>query len=61
MIPLKLELSYSSVFLNLPIKQLAFFESWIIASKTEEIFLTEHSENFELLGRSPLVADANMI
>lgn len=42
-------------------KQLTFLLSCIMASKTEDIFLMEHSENFELFGRSPLVADANII
>jgi hypothetical protein len=32
-----------------------------MASKTEEMFRTEQSENFELFGRSPLVAEANII
>lgn len=32
-----------------------------MASNTFEILPTEHPENFELLGRSPLVAEANII
>jgi len=47
--------------LDLHIKQLDFFWSYKMASSTEEIFLTEQSENLELLGRSPLVAEANMM
>ena len=42
-------------------KQLYFLVSCMMASKTDEIFLTEHSENLELFGLSPLVADANIM
>lgn len=49
------------VIKNSPIKQFVFFLSCKIASSTDEIFFTEQSENLELFGRSPLVADANII
>lgn len=43
-----------------PVKQFLFLLS-SMASRTFEMFPTEHPENLELFGLSPLVADANIM